>query len=297
MSDIGVIINSNSGLNSKSGTSTIIKGLEILRKKHTLDVCILKDSWSREDVVSFVKSNSFEKIVVAGGDGTVSLVAGTAIEHGLPLGVIPSGTFNHFAKHNSIPLSLSQAIDVIDGGHTTLVDVGKINQTYFLNFVSMGLYAHIISVREEYQAKGFAKWPAFFLAILKKVHEYPIHLMRITVKGKVYETRTPLLFIGNNQYKFYGLDFLGKQENLSQGYLYVGIAHSMRRVSALKLLGKAIAGRLLNDQDIDFLHVSQLSCIEESSNTVIIDGEVAHMRQPMEVRLIPRCLRVIVPGD
>ena len=293
MPHIGIIINSHSG--NRNSTQFILRELEMLKRRHHVTICILDGTRTLGRVEDFVTAHSFNKLVVAGGDGSANLGAEKAIQQNIPLGVIPTGTFNHFAKHNSIPLGIRKAIKVIDDGHTKLVDVGTVNSRVFLNFLGMGLYTHIIVLRKEYEAKGWTKWAAFLLSCAKKIHEYPIQTIRLTVRGKVYEAKTPLLFIGNNRYDFYGFDFLGKQEAVSRGYLYVGITHCTRRLSGVRLLAKAVGGTLVHDRDMDFMNVSSLICIQESSNTVIIDGEIARMDQPMNIGISPRALRVIVP--
>ena len=64
-------------------------------------------------------------LVAAGGDGTVNTLAGVAVDAGVPLGVLPQGTLNHFAKDLGIPTDLDEALEVVLAGHTRRVDVGE----------------------------------------------------------------------------------------------------------------------------------------------------------------------------
>ena len=63
--------------------------------------------------------------MVGGGDGTLSCAAGLVAGTGLPLGILPLGTLNHFAKDLAIPLDLEKAAGVIAAGHVRRVDVGE----------------------------------------------------------------------------------------------------------------------------------------------------------------------------
>ncbi|MEO5740303.1 MAG: acylglycerol kinase family protein, partial [Vicinamibacterales bacterium] len=66
-----------------------------------------------------------EAVVAGGGDGTVSTVASTLAGTSVPLGVLPLGTLNHFAKDAGIPVDLEKAVQTIAAGHTRRVDVGR----------------------------------------------------------------------------------------------------------------------------------------------------------------------------
>ena len=86
-------------------------------------------------------------VVAAGGDGTVSRVASGLIGTAAVLGVLPLGTFNHFAKDLRIPLNLEQAVATIAAGRVESVDVGMVNDRVFLNNSSIGIYPGIIEAR------------------------------------------------------------------------------------------------------------------------------------------------------
>src|SRR5215204_70471 len=96
-------------------------------------------------------------VVAAGGDGTVSTVGALLAGTDVTLGVLPTGTLNHFAKDLGIPLDLNAATEVIARGATTLVDVGEVNGHIFLNNSSIGLYTTIVSERERFMQRGLSK--------------------------------------------------------------------------------------------------------------------------------------------
>lgn len=90
-------------------------------------------------------SGGAEKIIVLGGDGTVSVVANGILISGqdIGLGIVPLGTANDFARNLGIK-NWKSGISAAIGGKEKLVDVGKINQKYFLNSIGIGLDANII---------------------------------------------------------------------------------------------------------------------------------------------------------
>src|SRR5215218_7585967 len=89
---------------------------------------------------AFAHETGAEAVVAGGGDGTVGSVAGALAGHGMPLGVLPLGTLNHFAYDLGIPFTLDGAIAVIAAGHVASIDVGEVNGHVFVNNSSIGLY-------------------------------------------------------------------------------------------------------------------------------------------------------------
>ena len=82
-------------------------------------------------------------LMAAGGDGTLCAVANVAMDHDLPMVVVPAGTRNHFALDVGLDLDDPRGVlrDCLTSGHERRVDVGTVNGTTFLNNVSLGVYA------------------------------------------------------------------------------------------------------------------------------------------------------------
>src|ERR1700682_1204909 len=145
-----------------------------------------------------VKENS-QVIVAGGGDGTVNAVANELMGSSITLGVLPLGTLNHFAKDLQIPQDLEDAARNLITGRAVPVDVGEVNGHIFLNNSSLGIYPHIVRLREEQQNKtGRNKWVAFALAFLSVLEHYSFLRVRLRVDGKELSCKTLLVFIGNN---------------------------------------------------------------------------------------------------
>src|ERR671936_141041 len=98
-------------------------------------------------------------IVAAGGDGTVNAVAAHLVGTETPLGVIPAGTLNHFARDVGVGRDVAHALRVLARGYTLPVDVARVNERLFLNNSSIGLYAHMVEIRRRYEAR-LGKWRA-----------------------------------------------------------------------------------------------------------------------------------------
>ncbi|NTV91226.1 MAG: lipid kinase, partial [Clostridiales bacterium] len=99
------------------------------------------DKNSDDELKQLIVSDEFSSIVVSGGDGTVAGIVNTMLKSGVdkPVGIIPAGTCNDFARSLGIPTDMNKSIEVILEGRTESVDAGLINdELYFLNTCAGG---------------------------------------------------------------------------------------------------------------------------------------------------------------
>jgi diacylglycerol kinase family enzyme len=234
-------------------------------------------------------------VVAGGGDGTINSVASKIVGSDKTLGVLPLGTLNHFAKDMSIPLELPAAVETITAGRTVQVDVGEFNGRIFLNNSSLGLYPSIVRERQKQQRLGFGKWPAFMWAALAVLRRYPFLDVRLQVDGKAFTTRTPFLFVGNNEYEMETLNVGGRKE-LDAGALSLYLTHRTGRLGLIRLAFRALFGGL--DQEKDFLALTTEELLIETRKRrlrVALDGEVTVVEPPLRYRIQKRALAVRVP--
>ena len=235
-------------------------------------------------------------VVAGGGDGTINAVAASVIGTDCLLGVLPMGTLNHFAKDLKIPATIEDAIATIAAGHVIQVDVGEVNGRPFLNNSSLGLYPTIVRNREQQQRRfGRGKWLAFVSATVSALRRYPFLTARLEVDGVAHERRTPFIFIGNNEYSMSGFT-LGTRDNLTSGKLSLYVAQRTSRVGLVRLAFRSLFGRLRQARDFDILLANAIT-VETRHRRLLVatDGEVISMQAPLQYRIRPRALNVIVP--
>ncbi|MFJ3046630.1 diacylglycerol/lipid kinase family protein [Herbaspirillum chlorophenolicum] len=257
---------------------------------------------SGEDMLATARQAVRDKIgivAVGGGDGSVNTVASVLIADAncsSALGVLPLGTLNHFAKDLDIPLPLADAIAAIAHGRRIRVDSGEVNGVPFINNSSLGLYPDIVREREKQQARlGRGKWLAFSWAAMGALRRYPFLRVRLHVGGQDHWRHTPLVFIGNNEYLMSGLD-IGKRSSLMEGKLSLYVCHRTGRLGLLRLAVNALFGRLHEAHDFDALTAHDI-LIETHKKRMLVatDGEVTIMQTPLQYRIRPASLEVIVP--
>ncbi len=251
-----------------------------------------------EPTVRAAVQQGAQVVVAGGGDGTVSAVAAVLVGSGVTLGVLPMGTLNHFAKDLGIPLEQAEAIAVIAGNRQVDVDAGEVNGRIFVNNSSLGIYPDIVREREKRQHRlGHGKWRALLAASIGAARRYPVMKVHVEVEGKTLVRSTPFVFIGNNQYTMEGFE-IGARAALDKGTLSLYLTQRMGRFGLLQLAVMALFRRLEQARDFDMLTAREFVVrTGHKQLRVATDGEVNLMQTPLQYRVRPGALRVIVPAQ
>lgn len=235
-------------------------------------------------------------IVAAGGDGTVNAVAAEVCGSSSALGVIPMGTLNHFARDLGVPEDLAGAVRTLAANYQERVDVATVNGRVFVNNSSIGLYPSLVIHREYQQRRmGRGKWHAALWASLTVLRRHPMLDVTLYLEDRVKHMRTPLVFIGNNEYVVEGLE-IGRRERLHAGTLaiYVTRRHGRRGLVALAL--RSLFGSLRRAMDLEEIKARRVTiATQRKLVAVATDGEVSMMSSPLEYEIRPGALRVVVP--
>src|SRR4051812_31345260 len=290
-----VVFNGNAG----GAKSKMMEGDAVeLFRQHGVDVRLLYlGSGINLKALAKEEGGSNGTVVAAGGDGTVSAVAHELAGTGCTLGVLPLGTLNHFAKDLGIPLELKEAVKTVVYGKPSLVDAGEVNGRIFVNNSGLGLYPEIVAQREVQQKRqGRGKWPAFARAVLLSFRRYPFLILRVSLEGEARVFKTAFVFVGNNEYQVSGLNF-GGRTCLNRGKLGFYLGNRTGRLGLLRLAGRALLGRLNDAKDFEAFCIDEAR-IESGKRTLLVstDGEVNRMTPPLEYRIRPGALRVMVPA-
>jgi diacylglycerol kinase family enzyme len=234
-------------------------------------------------------------IAAGGGDGTVNAVATHLVGTSTPLGVLPVGTLNHFARDVGVGRDVPTALRVLAEGYVAPVDVAMVNQRLFLNNSSIGLYARMVEVRERYERR-LGKWRALAYAALL-VGRYAKTTQVSVSDGDTSERlHTYLLFVGNNQYE---LDLLriGRRARLDAGQLCCFILEGPDRLTLLPHIFHYLRDHRPARGMFRSLCTPELTVTISRKRRIDVayDGEVVELTTPLVYRVLPRALRVVVP--
>ena len=242
------------------------------------------------------ESANIKALIISGGDGSISTFAKLAIENNIPLGILPSGTFNNFATDNGIPNEFKEALKIIKQFKTTRIDAAIVNDRYFVNNSSIGLYTTSVKIREKIRKDyGLHKFIAMLFAIVKTFILFPMIYIEVENKVKIIKKKTPFVFIGNNKYEF-NLLRTGNRKSLNDGTLHVYYSKCKTRLCLLKITLQTIFNTQNSAENIITKSVNEFTIYSKKKYlTVAADGEIFKMSSPLKYQIKPKSLLLIVP--
>lgn len=174
-------------------------------------------------------------VVVAGGDGTVSIAATALVGHeDATLGILAMGSFNNVARGFGIPVTLDAALDVIARGSAEAMDAGWVVRDDdegrpFFEAAGVGVEAVGFLAVELAERRGWWRAARLLLRGLR-MRKTP---MRITIDGATYRTGSPAVIVSNGPY--HGMGFaIGSDANPTDGIFEISIFHGMSRLEVLR---------------------------------------------------------------
>jgi YegS/Rv2252/BmrU family lipid kinase len=237
-----------------------------------------------------------ELVIVGGGDGTISAAASALVGTDTKLGILPLGTLNHFARDLGIPTDLDEAAKLIAGGSDRRVDVAEMNDRIFINNSAIGLYPQLVIDRDLQRKRlGRSKRLAMIVASARTLARFGHHRLTLTVNDEKERVDTPLLFVGNNDYRI-DIGAPGQRESLEDGQLSVMV---MRKKTRLGFIAASIRALFNREREDDMERIEGVERLRVSSRrsaiAVSLDGEVAGAAPPLDYRIRKGALRVIAP--
>ena len=236
-------------------------------------------------------------IVASGGDGTISNVANAIIASGadVRLGLIAAGTGNDFYKTVGAPaLDIETTAKLAVEGGDVRVDVGQIEDKYFLNVTGFGFD---MAVLEDIQTIKWLKGPALYnYSALRQLMFYRGVGIEIATNGHKREAHHLMLIIANARH-FGGTFKIAPEASLTDGRLDAISFHDTTPLKRLTLFGAAIAGTHGKRPEVRFEQGDRFRLKFDAPPPYETDGEYNRARESeVEVRCVPGAIRVVVAG-
>jgi diacylglycerol kinase (ATP) len=250
--------------------------------------------------IAFYESESPEDIdadtncvIAAGGDGTIISQVANALARGLPLGVIPVGTFNDLARTLGIPLDVDAACAVIAARHERAIDVGEVNGRYFVNEASIGISSRISRLQTSEVKQRFGALAIIATALQAFRYSRAIRA-EVRYDGRVERCKTIQMTVANSN-RFGGVLHV-EDASIDDGWLdlYSVDIESFRE--AFSLARAIFAGRRESAPGIRMLRSTWFDIRTRRPHRIAADGEPAGMT-PAVFRVLHKALRVIVPPN
>lgn len=218
-------------------------------------------------------SRGFDLIIAAGGDGTLcEVVNGMAEREGRPpLGILPLGTTNDFARALGIPKNLEYACDLIIQQYSTPIDVGKINNRYFINIAGGGSLTEL-TYEVPSKLKTMIGQLAYYMKGLEKLPRLkPIELYIKTGDRELHEE--VMLFLVGNSNSVGGFEKLAPEANMTDGLFDVLILKKCSLPEFIRIVTLALRGEHLNDPNLIYFKTNQIEINSPDYVQLNLDGE------------------------
>lgn len=226
---------------------------------------------------------------VAGGDGTVAVVADVAAERGVPLLVIPAGTRNHFALDLGLDRARpDDALDALTDPAELVVDLGVVGSRPFVNTVSFGAYAQVVA-RPDYRDNKLVVALDVLPDVLagRDQQHFTVHAGAVTLSDPT------VALVSNNPYGAHGLGGVARRPRLDGGLLGLMCLDPEPPGAALAPGNRPrppVVATTAAEVVVD-------TTVDTTVDTIMaaIDGESTLLDAPVRCRIRPRALRVVMP--
>jgi YegS/Rv2252/BmrU family lipid kinase len=252
-----------------------------------------------EDVTAVVRQalkRGFGVVLAIGGDGTVSDVAEALIGTDIPLGVIPAGTANVFARELGLPLDLAGACALLTGAHATAsVDAMRVGEQYFVLQIGIGIDSLMIRDTDRQAKRRFGR-AAYLWTAFTRLIGYQPRRFTIVADGRRTRPRASQVLIANGGVLGVAPFRWGPHIRPDDGRIDVCIVSARTALDYLGLAWHTVLGQQRRDRNVRYLSAEHSVVVSaDHPLPVQADGEILG-ETPLQVQVVPDALRVIVPA-
>ena len=253
-------------------------------------------TWEPGDATKFAVEASrdgADAVVAFGGDGTVNEVVNGLVGTQTPLGIVPMGTANDFARQAGIPMEdADHAMDIVLRGTPTAIDVGELNGRAFINVSTGGVGAEATAETAPGRKQKLGAL-AYAITGVKKLTG--LRARRAWFHAPGFEHRGDyLLFAVGNGRSTGGGTLITPRADVQDGLLDVCIIDALPRAEFARLVLLVKRGEHLGHPAVRYLQVPELIIEGSRALAVNVDGEPVNARR-LHYRALPSSLRVFLP--
>jgi len=255
-------------------------------------ICATTYVGEAEVIARRAAEEGFEKIVAAGGDGTINEVVNGLAGTPATLGLLPIGTMNVFATELGLPVhDLETCWDIVQGAQTREVDLAKANQKFFVQLAGVGLDAQVVKETSAQLKRNFGPL-SYLISAAQIAARQPPRLFIQSEDASI--DQGSFVLVGNG--RLYGGPFpFFKQAALDDGLLDVVVFKRLGYLEIIKYLQDVVFSSEIRVPEIEYFQTRRLRVESDQTVPVELDGELVG-NCPVEFGLRERALRVLVRG-
>ena len=251
-----------------------------------------------ETIASLVRQEldkGVDLVVAVGGDGTIAAVAAGMVHSPIPLGIIPTGTWNAIARHLGVPFNVPRAVKVITGNHKIKkLDLMAVGDTYQAMNLSIGVSSSMIAGTGRNEKRLWGNI-AYFSQLFKQIFGLQQHRYTIIADGRRYRGRAAEIFVAN--YGIVGMNAIEAALAIKpdDGMVDVLILRARTIFDLPSLFWQILVRRNKLTPKYRQITVNNSLVIHTSPPEIVqSDGEIIG-KTPVSIKVLPRCVNVIIP--
>ncbi len=233
-------------------------------------------------------------IVLGGGDGTFSRSAKAVLDAGKPLGILPLGTANDFARSLGIPLDLEAAASIVCQGKIRRIDVGLVNDRVCLNVATLGFSAKVAHFHkgDRKHRLGIFSYPVSWLDAYRRHRSFRA---LITCDGEEFSMRCTQLAVGSGRHYGAGLT-LAEDAEIDDGWLRLYWIEPLDVWGWMRLFPALRRGTLGARPEVELRRARSVAVSTRPPQTINVDGELVG-ETPATFSILPNALPLFAPAE
>lgn len=283
-----LVVNPVSGAVDKS---EFIDAATLFAVRENLNLILYKTTGG--DDISMIRqlyeSHNPERIIIAGGDGTVKIVAEATEAKDVILGILPAGSANGLAVDLDLMRTLDENLDIAFHNHYIELDTIIINEQRCFHLSDLGLNAELVKNYEKSNIRG--KW-GYFLQAINTLMDFgePFNAI-ITANNQIIECEARMIVIANS--KKYGTGIVINPDGImNDGKFELVILKNLDLI----IFGEIILGNMpLNHEDIEIISTDEATIKTNFPVSFQIDGEYCGNESELKINISPNKIKVAIP--
>jgi diacylglycerol kinase (ATP) len=234
----------------------------------------------------------FDLVIAAGGDGTIyEVVNGIAEQKYRPaIGIIPAGTTNDFARAIGLPRSIMKAVQVIAKGKPFPIDIGRMNDRYFINIAGGGMLT-TLTYEVPSKLKTVLGQLAYYMKGIEKLPFLSPIPIRIETDQHIIDEEIMLFLIANSN-SVGGMEKMAPNAKLDDGLFDCIVLKKASIPDYIRLATLLMKGEHVNDPAVMYFQTKKLTATSPKQVELNLDGELGGML-PCTFTALPRHIQLI----
>lgn len=269
---------------------------KLQRQGWQAELCLTHQAGDAKKYAKEAVQKQLTMVVAAGGDGTINEVIQELAGSETSLGVLPLGTVNVWAREMKIPLDdPTRASQILMRNYTRRVDLGKVNERYFLLMAGIGLDGKVTNAVEKRPAKKFGIVGYLFVALWMGLgfKGFPATL---DIDGTEIKSRALQIVIGNTQLYGGAVKFTWRAR-ADDGKLDICVVRARGLLGRLRVIMSFLLRRKDRIQWVTYHTGERLEIQTKTPIAIQIDGDPVDFTTPATFRVVPSSLRVVIPEE